>query len=183
MRIFVIIMSGLIYTTVFAQSLDSAQFPFPGKWSKTSSSAPQYLNGTLVNFSNFGYTRGQYEFKSDSSYTFHGESKQNTNAYILTDESGKYIVNGSELVLVPEKCYAKMLDAKGALKEAKIITSEKRVYSWQMVYFEGIDETQFVLTSATENFIDGGFSSNSNYPNSFMYGNKLEPEWQFPVTD
>jgi hypothetical protein len=171
-------MFGLVYTTMFAQ-MNSINSPFPGKWSKTSSSAPQYLNGTLVNLANFGYTRGQYEFKDDSTYTFHGESKQSTNAYIITDEHGKYAVVDNELILDPEKCIAKMLDAKGELKETKVITPEKRVYSWQMVYFEGIDETQFVLTAEEENYIDGVFSSNLMYPNSFLYGNKTNPEWKF----
>lgn len=180
MRILIMIMAGLIYTTIFGQ-MNVVNSPFPGKWSKTSSSAPQYLNGTLVNFANFGYTRGQYDFKDDSTYTFHGESKQSTNAYILTDEVGKYVVTGNDLLLVPEKCLVKMLDTKGELRETKIIASNKRVYSWQMVYFEGIDETQFVITAEEENFIDGVFSSNTRYPNSFLYGNKTEPEWKFSI--
>jgi hypothetical protein len=180
MRIFIMIMAGLIYTTIFGQ-MNVVNSPFPGKWSKTSSSAPQYLNGTLVNFANFGYTRGQYDFKDDSTYSFHGESKQNTNAFILTHEEGKYIADRDSLIIMPERCIVKMLDAYGSLKETKIIASEKRVYSWQMVYFEGIDETQFVLSATQENFIDGVFSSNASYPNSFLYGNKMEPAWKFSI--
>ncbi|MBL7700229.1 MAG: hypothetical protein JNK79_18830 [Chitinophagaceae bacterium] len=180
MKIFIVIISGFVYTTLLGQ-IKADPLPFQGKWSKTSGSAPQYLNGTLVNFANFGFTRSQYDFKPDSTYIFHSESKQSSNAYILTDEEGRYLVVNNELTIAPEKCVAKMLDANGALKETRVITSGKRYYTWQMVYFEGIDETQFVLTAAQENFIDGGFSANNAYPNSFMYGNKTEPEWQFPA--
>src|SRR6185503_3193830 len=117
-----------------------------GKWAKSASSPPQYQNGTLVNLVNAGYHKGQYEFKADGTYSFHGESQFSSNDYGLTEEKGNYSVSGNQITLSPTSATIRKMDANGSLKKSENLPLSKRVYSWQLQYFEGINETNLVLS-------------------------------------
>jgi hypothetical protein len=150
-----------------------------GKWAKSASSPPQYQNGTVVNLVNAGYHKGQYEFKPDGTYSFHGESQFSSNDFGLTDEKGNYLVSGNQVILTPSSATIRKVDANGALKKSENLPLSKRVYSWQLHYFEGINETNLVLSGISENMVDGGYGSNSQFPNSFLYSREFLPEWRF----
>ncbi len=150
-----------------------------GKWAKSASSPPQYNNGVLVNLVNTGYSKGQYDFKPDGTYNFHSESMFSYNDYNLVDESGRYSVSGSQLSLTPSKSELRKVDANGTVKKSQVLPLTKREYSWQLHYFEGIGETNLVLSSVAENILDGAYGGNSRFPNSFLYSQKFVPEWKF----
>lgn len=150
-----------------------------GKWAKSSSGPPQYSNGRLVNFVNAGYHKAQYDFKSDGSYHFHGESQFSSNDFAITDEKGKYTVSGNQLTVIPASSSVKKVDLNGKLKKLDRLALTKRNYTWQFHYFEGIRQMQLVLSAANENMLDGGFKGNDLFPRSFLYSREYKPEWRF----
>jgi hypothetical protein len=150
-----------------------------GKWARSSSGPPQYNNGRLVNLAGSGYHKGQYDFQSDGSYSFHGESQFSSTDFAITVEKGKYIVSGNTLTLIPENSSVKKVDLNGNFKKMEQLSLAKRTYTWQSHYFEGIQETQLVLSNVKENIIDGGYGSSSQFPASFLYSREYKPEWRF----
>jgi hypothetical protein len=152
-----------------------------GKWAKSASSLPQYQNGVLVNLVNAGYHKGQYDFKANGTYTFHGESQFSSNDFALTDEKGTYTVTGNQLNLSPASSYTRKVDLNGTLKKTEQLPLTKRTYRWALHYFEGIQETNLVLSAVAENMLDGGYGSSSQFPNSFLYSREFIPEWRFKI--
>ncbi len=153
-----------------------------GKWGKSSSSPSAYTNGVMNNLAYSGYTKGQYDFKTNGTYIFQGESwggYLNATEYRLIDENGSYRVTGNQLTLSPVKSLYRVVDQDGKMKNSEQLNLSKRIYSWQTYYYEGIQETNLVLTASRENVIDGGFSSNSLFPNSFLYSREKQPEFKF----
>lgn len=166
-------------TVVTTQSTPPADKTIVGTWGKSSSSPSAYTNGVLTNLAYSGYTKGEYNFKADGSYTFQGESwggYMNSTEYRLTDEKGSFTVNGSTLQLIPSRSLYRVVNGEGALKSSQTLPLDKRTYTWQTHYYEGLGETSLILTTAKENAVDGGFSQSSVFPNSFIYspGKKLE---------
>lgn len=153
-----------------------------GKWGKSSGSPSAYVNGVINNLAYSGYTKGQYDFKTNGTYTFRGESwggYSNSTEYRLIDENGSYTLNGNQLTLTPAKSIYRVVDKTGSLKKSQSIPLTKRSYAWQTHYFEGIQEMNLVLTASKENTIDGGFSSMDLFPNSFLYGKEKLLEFKF----
>ncbi len=154
-----------------------------GLWGKSQSSPPQYRNGVLVNLTNNGYYKSQYDLKADGTYSLHGESwggQINSNELILIDESGTFEIKGDQFILSPLKSKATTVDrGNGNIKKTENLAAVKRVYSWQLYHFEGINETQLVLKANKENRFDGGFASNEAFPNSFLFSKQYKPEWKW----
>jgi hypothetical protein len=150
-----------------------------GKWGKSGSSPSRYINGVLNNTAYNGYYKGQYDLKADGSYTFTGESYNGLNEFRLLDENGTYKITGQQLLLIPAKAVFRVTDINGRLRKTEKAVIAKRTYNWQLHFFEGIGETNLVLTAKEENITDGGFSSNSLFPNSFLYSREYKPEWKF----
>lgn len=151
-----------------------------GQWTKSSGSPPQYNNGLLINLANFGRYTVEYIFNTDGSYRLHGEAEINSASYRLIDESGTYTVQGNQLTLIPSTGSHRMVDGQGTLKKSDKLPLTKRVYTWQLHYFEGIQEDNLVLTASTDNILDGGFSGNDSFPNSFLYAKRnYQTYWKF----
>jgi hypothetical protein len=150
-----------------------------GKWAKSASSPSRYVNGKLTNAAYAGYYKGQYDFKNDGTYTFTGESYNGINEFGLIDEKGKYSIKGQQITITPASAKMRMTDLNGKLKKSQNLSLVPRVYTWQLYYFEGIQEYNLVLASGKENTIDGGFSGNSLFPSSFLYSMKYKPEFRF----
>lgn len=150
-----------------------------GKWAKSTSSPSRYVNGKLTNAAYAGYYKGQYDFKSDGTYTFTGESYNGINEFGLIDEKGKYSIKGQQLIITPASAKMRMTDLNGKPKKSQTLSLVSRTYTWQLHYFEGIQEYNLVLSTGKENTIDGGFSDNSSFPSSFLYSMKYKPEFRF----
>lgn len=153
--------------------------PFAGKWAKSASS-PYSLNpGAIV--TNQGSYKAQYEFKENGSYVFHGENwggHMSSTRYMVIDEAGTYMVNGNQVILTPSKSQLKVTNPEGVVQKTETLSLTKRIYQWQLHYFEGIGETNLVLSGVKENVIDGGYASNSLFPSSFLYSKEYKPEWR-----
>lgn len=174
--------SNVTTTTTTAPSIDPSttttisSTELVGSWGKSASSPSAYTNGVLTNLGYAGYTKGQYTFHENGKYIFQGESFGGSSEFRLIDENGTYSVKNNSLVINPVRSLYRVVDGDGKLKKSQEIPLTKRTYTWQKYFFEGLNETDLILTSTKENAIDGGFSSHSMFPNSFIYspGNKLE---------
>lgn len=151
--------------------------PFGGKWAKSSSSPWGLDPGTIM--TNAGYTKCQYDFKPDGTYTMRGESYANAQKWTLLNESGTYKVSGQQMIITPAKSGLQVVNREGKLLQAKPVDMSKRTYTWKLHYFEGLQENQLVLTPVKDYFQDGGFGSNAAFPDSYLYSQKYIPEWRF----
>jgi len=156
-----------------------------GVWSKSASS-PTGLAGTIDGtqklMTNAGYYKGQYQFKPDGTYTFKAESwggYLRSNEFWTTEENGSYLVGGDTLTVSPKSNKKTLRNREGVVQKSMNDPVEKVTYKWRLHYFEGLNETNLVLQAAKENSRDGGFSGNSNFPNSFLYSSTRNIEWRF----
>lgn len=155
----------------------STSNPFNGKWAKSGSSDNGIDAASIITYA--GYYKCQYDFKPDGTYTLHGEMRTNTNTYVIIDESGSYKINGAQFTITSSKGTLKKIDRNGKLQRTESIEPVKRAYAWQLHYFEGLDETQLVLTPAKLYTWDGGIGGNSLFPNSLLFSQQFKPEWQY----
>jgi hypothetical protein len=152
---------------------------FAGKWAKSASSPWGVDPGTVMTYA--GYTKCQYDFKPDGTYTMHGESYANAQKWTLLNENGTFKVNGQQIIITPAKSGLQVVNGEGKVLQTKAVDMSKRTYTWQMHYFEGLQDNQLVLTPVKEYFQDGGFGGNSAFPNSYLYSQQYKPEWRFNV--
>lgn len=151
-----------------------------GVWSKSASSPWGTSPGAVA--TNAGYYKGQYQFKADGSYSFKGESwggYSRSDEFWTIEESGTYSVNGDSLTVSPAKSTATLRNRAGVVKQSKNNQLEKVTYGWGLHFFEGIGETNLVLRPARPTARDGGFSANSDFPNSYLYSQNGNLEWRF----
>lgn len=160
-----------------AQASTNVGAKIVGVWSKSASS-PAGTTGTATYA---GYYKGQYNFKADGTYTFKAERRyaSTSQGFWTTEESGAYTVNGDSLTVSPSVSRVTVRSLEGAVQKTQNNPLEKITYGWGLHFFEGIGETNLVLRPARETVRDGGFSSNSNFPNSYLYNQNGNIEWRF----
>lgn len=151
--------------------------PFNGKWSRSGSSPAGFDPGSVL--TNAGYYKCTYDFRPDGMYALRGESRTNTGNYMTIEESGSYKMNGTQMIVTPAKGKLQSLDRDGKVLKSQSVDLAKRTYAWQMHYFEGLNETQLVLTPAKPYPWDGGTGGNSLFPNSILLSQQYKPEWRF----
>lgn len=151
-----------------------------GVWSKSASSPWGTSPGAVA--TNAGYYKGQYQFKADGSYSFKGESwggYSRSDEFWTIEEAGTYSVDGDSLTVSPAKSTATLRNGAGVVKQSKNNQLEKTTYGWSLHFFEGIGETNLVLRPARQTTRDGGFSANSDFPNSYLYSQNGNIEWRY----
>lgn len=151
-----------------------------GVWSKSASSPWGTSPGAVA--TNAGYYKGQYQFKADGSYSFKGESwggYSRSEEFWTIEEAGTYSVEGDSLTVSPSKSTATLRNGAGVVRKTQNNQLEKVTYGWSLHFFEGIGETNLVLRPARQTLRDGGFSANSNFPNSYLYSQNGNLEWRF----
>ncbi len=151
-----------------------------GVWSKSASSPWGLSPGAVA--TNAGYYKGQYNFAADGSYTFKGESwggYSRSNEFWTIVESGVYTVEGDALTITPKSSTATLRNREGVVGKTQNNPLEKMTYKWGLHYFEGIQEMNLVLVPARPTTRDGSFAGNSDFPNSYLYGQNKNLEWRF----
>jgi len=151
-----------------------------GVWSKSASSPLVTSPGAIS--TNVGYYKSQYQFKADGTYSFKGESwggYSRSDEFWTIEETGTYSLSGDFLTVSPSKSATTLRSGAGAVKQSKNNQLEKVTYNWSLHYFEGINEMNLVLRPARQTLRDGGFSSNSDFPNSYLYSQNGNIEWRF----
>jgi hypothetical protein len=148
-----------------------------GVWSI---SASNHAGGSLA--TNPGYYKGQYQFKPDGTYTFKSErwfGYARSREFHTTEESGAYSVEGDSLTVSPKASKTTLRNPEGVVQKVQNNQLERVTYRWRLHHFEGLGETQLILQTPRETARDGGFSSNSLFPNSYLYSPGSKLEWRF----
>lgn len=155
----------------------AAENKIVGVWSI---SAGNHAGTNLV--TNAGYSKGQYQFKPDGTYAFKSErwfGYARSKEFYTTEESGTYTVSGDTLTVSPKTSKTTLRSPEGVVQKTQNNPLERVTYKWQLHHFEGIDETQLVLRPPKETARDGGFSSSTLFPNSYLYSPSANLEWRF----
>jgi hypothetical protein len=123
-----------------------------------------------------GYSKDQYTFNVDGTYTF--VSKTFRMAYdkiILVIENGSYRINGETLAIKPQKsmiqAWSKLNggDGWGRLLSTQPRKLEAVTYKFTRHYFSGINEWNLVLQADQPTERDGPFSTFKLFPNAWYY--------------
>ncbi len=151
----------------------SGPLPISGAWGTSVAGQPN--DGTPT-------VRRQYVFGTDGTYRYHSESwggAYRSDEYMLIDERGTFAITGDQFTIAPTAATRTFRSAK-AIKKTEAIALEKVTYKWQTHFFEGIKETDLILTPRAKTARDGEFASNDQFPNSYLLANTYHPEWKFP---
>ena len=123
-----------------------------------------------------GYSKDQYTFNADGTYTF--VSKTFRMAYekiILVIENGTYQINNDTLTIKPQKSVIQAWSKlNGGDKWGRLLSTQSRkleavTYKFTRHYFSGIDEWNLVLQSEQPTERDGPFSTLKVFPNAWYY--------------
>lgn len=123
-----------------------------------------------------GYSKDQYTFNANGTYTF--VSKTFRMAYdkiILVKENGTYQINGDTLSVKPQKSVIQAWSKlNGGDKWGRMLTTQARklepvTYKFTKHYFSGIDEWNLVLQADQPTERDGPFSTLKLFPNAWYY--------------
>ena len=151
-----------------------ANNPIVGTWGQNLGAHMTY--GDPVAAGMAGYSKDQYTFNANGTYTF--VSKTFRMAYdkiILVIENGTYQISGDTLSIRPQKsviqAWSKM---GGGDKWGRQLSSQPRklepvTYKFTKHYFSGIDEWNLVLQADQPTERDGPFSTFKLFPNAWYY--------------
>jgi hypothetical protein len=149
-----------------------------GTWIISASNQSSYSVNNGIN----GYTKKQYTFNTNGTYTFFIKSFQYTSdKLLLTRESGTYQISGNNITVNPKKSVIEAWSKKdGSDKWGKLLSSqnmqlEKVTYSFTKHYFSGIQEWNLVLQADKQTLRDGPFNGGSTFDNAWLYGTGKYP--------
>ena len=123
-----------------------------------------------------GYSKDQYTFNANGTYTF--VSKTFRMAYdkiILVIENGTYQISGDTLAIKPQKSVIQAWSKLGGGdKWGRQLSSQPRklepvTYKFTRHYFSGINEWNLVLQADQPTERDGPFSTFKLFPNAWYY--------------
>ena len=146
-----------------------------GTWGKNSGAHQTY--GDPVSYGNAGYSKDQYTFNSNGTYSFVSKTfRMSYDKIILVKENGTYQISGTNLTIQPKKSVIEAWSKKdGSDKWGKLLTTqprtiEKVTYSFTKHYFSGIQIWNLVLQADKVTQRDGPFSTNTTFTNAWYYG-------------
>jgi hypothetical protein len=156
--------------------------PDPGKnktdieTSKPEITGTWFTTSSISNNITHSYIKKQYTFNSDGTYTFYKKTFDISYTFLLlTRENGTYKIEGDQITLSPLNSVTEKWNKKDRADQwGELISSEKgklekTTYQFSKQYFSGIQEWNLVLKTDTETHRDGKYSSNSTFPNSYLY--------------
>lgn len=123
-----------------------------------------------------GYSKDQYTFNANGTYTFVSKTfRMSYNKIILVKENGTYQSNGDILSVKPQKSVIQAWSKlNGGDKFGRLLASQNREleavnYKFRKHYFSGIDEWNLVLQADRPTERDGPFSTLTLFPNAWYY--------------
>jgi hypothetical protein len=148
-----------------------------GTWGMSTSGsvrADDYKNPYSVN--NYGYSKAQYTFNSDGTYSFVSKTFRMTlDKILLVKESGTFQLSGNKITINPQKSVIEAWSKRdGADKWGRLLTTQNRTlekvtYQFTKHYFSGIQVWNLVLQADKATERDGPFSSNTTFSNAWYY--------------
>ncbi len=145
-----------------------------GTWGKKGGVRQTY--GDPVSYGNAGYSKDQYTFRADGTYSF--VSKTFRSAYseiLLVRESGTYQVRGNILTVAPQRSVIEAWSKKdgtdkfGGRISVRERPLEQTTYRFTRHYFSGLQEWNLVLQADAPTQRDGPFSGNTTFANAWYY--------------
>jgi hypothetical protein len=146
-----------------------------GHWKK---SVASYANPSIGYFPvTQGYTKYNYEFKDDHTYTFYMEQWSiNLACMFFQNESGTYTLQGNQLTLTPTQS---MFEKRGlnngrGVPGGPLLQSEKMAltpvtYQWTFYFLSGLGEWNLVLQTSSPTQRDGDFSNSAAFEKAYLY--------------
>ena len=123
-----------------------------------------------------GYSKDQYTFNANGTYTFVSKTfRMSYDQIILVIENGTYQVSGDTLAIKPQKSVIQgWSKLNGVDKWGRLLNSQPRklepvTYKFTKHYFSGIDEWNLVLQADQPTERDGPFSTFKLFPNAWYY--------------
>jgi hypothetical protein len=145
-----------------------------GTWGKQAGAHMTY--GDPVAAGMAGYSKDQYTFNGDGTYSFVSKTfRMSFDKIILIKESGAFQTSGDTLVISPQKsiiqAWSKLdgVDKWGRLLSTQNRALEKVTYRFTRHYFSGIDQWNLVLQADRPTERDGPFSNNTTFSNAWYY--------------
>jgi hypothetical protein len=123
-----------------------------------------------------GYSKDQYTFNANGTYTFVSKTfRMSYDKILLVRENGTYQVSGGNLSIKPQKSVIQAWSKlNGGDRFGQLLTSQSRTleivtYRFTRHYFSGIDQWQLVLQADKPTERDGPFSTFTLFPNAWYY--------------
>ena len=123
-----------------------------------------------------GYSKDQYTFNANGTYTFVSKTfRMGYDKILLVQESGSYEISGDNLSIKPQKSVIQAWSKlNGGDKFGRLLTSQNRrlepvTYRFTKHYFTGIDQWNLVLQADKPTERDGPFSTFTLFPNAWYY--------------
>jgi hypothetical protein len=145
-----------------------------GTWGKSASASVRYADP--VSASMAGYSKDQYTFNADGTYTFISKTfRMGFDKILLVKESGTFQISGNTLTINPQKSVIQAWSKRdGVDKWGRLLTTQNRAlekvtYQLTKHYFSGIQVWNLVLQADKATERDGPFSSNTTFPNAWYY--------------
>ena len=145
-----------------------------GTWGKSAGAHMSY--GDPVAAGMAGYSKDQYTFNADGTYTFVSKTfRMSFDKILLVKENGSYAINGDTITISPKKSVIEAWskrnggDSWGSLLTTQNRTLEKVTYRFTKHYFSGIQVWNLVLQADRDTQRDGPFSNNRTFDNAWYY--------------
>ncbi|MEP7213230.1 MAG: hypothetical protein ABI791_09155 [Acidobacteriota bacterium] len=123
-----------------------------------------------------GYSKDQYTFNANGTYTFVSKTfRMSYDKIILVRENGTYQAGGGSLLIKPQKSVIEAWSkANGGDRFGQLVSRQNRTletvtYRYTRHYFSGIDQWQLVLQADQPTQRDGPFSTFKLFPNAWYY--------------
>jgi hypothetical protein len=160
-----------------APAIDNGASSILGTWGMGTSGtvrSDDYKNPHSVN--NYGYSKAQYTFNSNGTYSFVSKTFRMTfDKILLVKESGTFQISGNNITINPQKSVIQAWSKRdGVDKWGRLLTTQNRTlervtYQFTKHYFSGIQLWNMVLQADKATERDGPFSSNTTFPNAWYY--------------
>ena len=148
-----------------------------GTWGMGSSGqqrSDDYKNPYAVN--GYGYSKAQYTFNSDGTYSFVSKTfRMVVDKILLVKETGTYQINGTRITISPQRSVIEAWSKRdGTDKWGRLLSTQNRpiervTYQFTKHYFSGIQVWNLVLQADRPTERDGPFSGNTTFPNAWYY--------------
>jgi len=148
--------------------------PIVGTWGQNLGAHMSYGDPVAAGIA--GYSKDQYTFNADGTYTFVSKTfRMSYDKIILVIENGTYQINGDTIAIKPQKSVIQAWSKlNGVDKWGRLLSSQPRkleavTYKFTKHYFSGIDEWNLVLQAEQPTERDGPFSTLKLFPNAWYY--------------
>lgn len=118
-----------------------------------------------------------YTLEPDGTYRFRSERQLAADRWFLVDEAGTWSTQPGRVTLTPTS-------STGVERTRKAITATRKLpleavtYGQRLQYLEATDEWNLVLTPPKATARDGAFAEDPSHPRSYVFSDRIKPEWQ-----